>query len=86
MPDFILSEPFFIDDAYDNFQEMIPQQIFVLGVEWEMCRLWMDNPELIGPKIIHSTNKDRIEKMAEIRGIKLKFKFVNDDFVLMKKI
>lgn len=78
MPDgtFGLVDPFDIDDG--QLDGLMPQQVFTLGVEWEMVRARMDADESFS-HLIHSENRDRIAAMASRRGRVVRFTAMHDD-------
>lgn len=63
--EFELMEPFDIDNG--ELDGLRPQEIFALGVEWEMLRQELDTGRMIG-RMIHKENLDRFSAMCLRRG------------------
>jgi hypothetical protein len=62
---FKLTDSFYIDDG--ELEGITPQEIFVLGVEWEMLRATIDFGRTLENYPFHPNNKMRVEKMLQKR-------------------
>lgn len=71
-----LAEPFDIDDG--QLDGLTPQEVFCLGVEWQMVRQSLEHGERF-ERVMHIENRDRVAALLQRHNRKHNFTFMHDD-------